>query len=65
MLVAIYPKFKTLINKNLWMAIYFKFIFNTNLYLFKIYICFKFKIIENISGDLAFKMCLYIEVNIK
>ena len=47
------------------MAIYFKFIFNTNLYLFKIYICFKFKIIENISGDLAFKICLYIEVNIK
>ena len=54
--MAIHLKFKTLIK------IYLKFM---NGDLFQIYIYLKFKIIQNISGDLSFKICLYIEVNSK
>ena len=36
-----------------------------NVDLFWIYIYLKFKIIQNIFGDLSFKKCLYMQVNSK
>ena len=54
--VAIYLKFKTSIK------IYLKFV-TGDLFLISIYL--KYKIIQNISGDLSFKKCLHIEVNSK